>query len=64
VLNALSGGYAIAVSPTGRLAEEAVDNAYRTLLGDRLLGLPGASESRSYVVMEEIKESLALTVPD
>lgn len=39
-------------------------NAYRTLLGDRLLGLPGASESRSYVVMEEIKESLALTVPE
>ena len=37
---------------------------YRSLLGDRLLGLPGAHESRSYVVMEEIKESLALTVPD
>lgn len=39
-------------------------NAYRTLLGERLLGLPGASESRSYVVMEEIKESLSLTIPD
>ena len=39
-------------------------NAYRRLLGDMLLGLPGARESRSYVVMEEIKESLALTVPD
>ena len=39
-------------------------NAYRRLLGDMLLGLPGASESRSYVVMEEIKESLALTVDD
>ena len=37
---------------------------YRRLLGERLLGLPGASESRSYVVMEEIKESLALTVED
>jgi Lrp/AsnC family leucine-responsive transcriptional regulator len=39
-------------------------NAYRRLLGDQLLGLPGASESRSYVVMEEIKEDLALTLPD
>ena len=37
-------------------------NAYRRLLGDMLLGLPGARESRSYVVMEEIKESLALTL--
>jgi Lrp/AsnC family leucine-responsive transcriptional regulator len=37
-------------------------NAYRRLLGDMLLGLPGARESRSYIVMEEIKESLALTV--
>ena len=39
-------------------------NAYRKLLGDMLLALPGARESRSYVVMEEIKESLALQVPD
>jgi Lrp/AsnC family leucine-responsive transcriptional regulator len=39
-------------------------NAYRRLLGDMLLGLPGARESRSYVVMEEIKESLALTIED
>lgn len=37
-------------------------NAYRKLLGDMLLALPGARESRSYVVMEEIKESLALTL--
>jgi len=37
-------------------------NAYRKLLGDMLLALPGARESRSYVVMEEIKESLALTI--
>jgi hypothetical protein len=29
-----------------------------------LLGLPGARESRSYVVMEEIKESLALTIEE
>ena len=39
-------------------------NAYRRLLGDMLLGLPGARESRSYVVMEEVKESLALTVEE
>ncbi len=39
-------------------------NAYRRLLGDMLLGLPGARESRSYVVMEEIKESLALTIEE
>ncbi len=30
---------------------------YRKLLGDTLLRLPGVSESRTYVVMEEIKES-------
>ncbi len=39
-------------------------NAYRKLLGDQLLSLPGASESRSYIVMEEIKESLSLEVPE
>ena len=38
-------------------------NAYRRLLGDMLLALPGASESRSYIVMEEVKESLDLVVP-
>lgn len=31
---------------------------YRQLLGDILRKLPAAAESRSYVVMEEIKESL------
>jgi Lrp/AsnC family transcriptional regulator, leucine-responsive regulatory protein len=31
---------------------------YRKLLGDILLKLPAASESRSYVVMEELKETL------
>jgi Lrp/AsnC family transcriptional regulator, leucine-responsive regulatory protein len=36
--------------------------AYRRLLGDMLLSLPGARESRSYIVMEEIKESLELTI--
>ena len=33
---------------------------YRTLLGDILLTLPGTQESRSYIVMEEVKESFAL----
>ena len=33
---------------------------YRTLLGDILLTLPGAQESRSYIVMEEVKENFAL----
>ncbi|ANQ87083.1 leucine-responsive regulatory protein [Azoarcus olearius] len=40
-----------------RIAEMA---EYRRLLGDILLKLPAAAESRSYVVMEEIKESLYL----
>lgn len=31
---------------------------YRRLLGNILLKLPSAAESRSYVVMEELKESL------
>ena len=33
---------------------------YRKLLGDMLLELPGAAQSKSYVVMEEIKETLVL----
>ena len=33
---------------------------YRTLLGDILLTLPGAQESKSYIVMEEVKENFAL----
>ncbi|WP_124948928.1 Lrp/AsnC ligand binding domain-containing protein [Sulfuriferula thiophila] len=33
---------------------------YRKLLGDILLTLPGAQESRSYIVMEEVKETLNL----
>jgi Lrp/AsnC family leucine-responsive transcriptional regulator len=35
--------------------------AYRKLLGDILLQLPGAAQSKSYVVMEEIKETLELS---
>jgi Lrp/AsnC family leucine-responsive transcriptional regulator len=35
---------------------------YRHLLGEVLLQLPGAAQSKSYVVMEEIKETLRLAV--
>lgn len=38
-------------------------NAYRTLLGETLLTLPGVLESTSYVVMEQVSESLMLPVP-
>jgi Lrp/AsnC family leucine-responsive transcriptional regulator len=34
--------------------------AYRELLGDKILSLPGVNGSRSYVVMEEVKETLSL----
>ncbi len=37
---------------------------YRSLLGDILLTLPGAQESRSYIVMEEVKEGFALPLQD
>lgn len=37
--------------------------AYRELLGEKLLSLPGVSESRSYVVMEEVKETLKIPIP-
>jgi len=33
---------------------------YRELLGEKILSLPGVSGSRSYVVMEEIKETTYL----
>ena len=33
---------------------------YRELLGEKILSLPGVSGSRSYVVMEEVKETTAL----
>jgi len=38
-------------------------SAYRVLLGETLLTLPGVLESTSYVVMEQVKESLTLPVP-
>lgn len=38
-------------------------SAYRQLLGDVVLTLPGVKESKSYVVMEEVKEEFSLYVP-
>ena len=38
--------------------------SYRKLLGDILLKLPHVRESKSYIVMEEVKESLSLPIPD
>jgi len=35
---------------------------YRTLLGDTLLRLPSVSESRTYVVMEEVKQTSFLPI--
>jgi Lrp/AsnC family leucine-responsive transcriptional regulator len=36
--------------------------AYRRLLGETLLTLPGVSDSRTYVVMEEVKETQTLPI--
>ena len=36
--------------------------AYRKLLGETLLTLPGVSASRTYVVMEEVKETQVLEI--
>jgi Lrp/AsnC family leucine-responsive transcriptional regulator len=36
--------------------------AYRKLLGETLLTLPNVSDSRTYVVMEEVKESSHLMI--
>jgi Lrp/AsnC family leucine-responsive transcriptional regulator len=37
-------------------------NAYRRFLGDVVLGLPGVKETRTYVVMEEVKSDGLLPV--
>ena len=37
-------------------------SAYRDLLGETLLRLPSVSESRSYVVMEEVKANNVLPI--
>ncbi|OZI23880.1 AsnC family transcriptional regulator [Bordetella genomosp. 9] len=38
-------------------------SAYRRLLGDLLKRLPASASSHSYVVMEEVKETLELVLP-
>lgn len=38
--------------------------SYRKLLGSTILTLPHVRESRSYIVMEEVKETLELPIPD
>lgn len=38
--------------------------SYRKLLGDILLKLPHVRESKSYIVMEELKETLELPIVD
>jgi len=38
--------------------------SYRKLLGSTLLTLPHVRESKSYIVMEEVKETLTLPIPD
>ena len=38
--------------------------SYRKLLGSTLLTLPHVRESKSYIVMEEVKETLALPIED
>ncbi|WP_066093412.1 winged helix-turn-helix transcriptional regulator [Xanthomonas massiliensis] len=38
--------------------------SYRKLLGSTLLALPHVRESKSYIVMEEAKETLALPIAD
>ncbi|QCZ95176.1 leucine-responsive transcriptional regulator Lrp [Salinimonas iocasae] len=37
-------------------------SSYRRLLGDTLLRLPGVSESRTYVVMEEVKSTTRVRI--
>ena len=39
-------------------------SSYRTLLGDTLLQLPGVSATRSYVVMEEIKQNNRIKIAE
>ncbi|MTI13571.1 leucine-responsive transcriptional regulator Lrp [Sansalvadorimonas verongulae] len=38
--------------------------SYRKLLGDILLRMPGVRESKSYIVMEEVKETMNLPIAE
>ncbi|MGI0118660.1 leucine-responsive transcriptional regulator Lrp [Zooshikella sp. RANM57] len=55
----VSGDYDYLIK--ARISEMA---SYRKLLGDILLKLPGVRESKSYIVMEEVKETLIIPVYD
>ena len=39
-------------------------DAYRKFLGETLLTLPGVQESTSYVVMEQVKETMSISIPN
>jgi Lrp/AsnC family leucine-responsive transcriptional regulator len=53
----VAGGFDYLVK--ARVADMA---AYRRLLGDVLVGLPGVRETRTYAVMEEVKRDGPLPV--
>ena len=55
ILNIISGEFDYLVK--ARLKEM---SAYRRLLGDLLKKLPSSASSHSYIVMEEVKETLYL----
>lgn len=55
----VSGGFDYLIK--ARISEM---TSYRKLLGDILLKLPHVRESRSYIVMEEVKETQSLPIPD
>ena len=59
LVSELTGG--MVIQGAGRISEMA---SYRKLLGDILLKLPHVRESKSYIVMEEVKESLNLPIAD
>jgi Lrp/AsnC family leucine-responsive transcriptional regulator len=55
-----SGNYDYLLKARARVKDMA---AYRELLGHSILKLPAVQESTSYVVMEELKETVAVPVP-
>jgi Lrp/AsnC family leucine-responsive transcriptional regulator len=38
--------------------------SYRTFLGDNIASLPGVQQTHTYFVMEEVKSTHAIGVPD
>ena len=37
--------------------------AYRTTLGEKVAAIPGVAQTRTYVVMEHVKDTAVLPVP-